>query len=372
MNITQITSGGGVDGASRHCMMLTRELARRGHQLTLVCRPGAWIGQQLQAEGIDVVFSDLRRWPVDELRRVAAVCRARGTNVIHTHMSRAHFFGVLLRRFSGLPCVATAHNRLLQLHWMLNDQVIACSESTRRFHRRFNLVGRQRIVTIHNFIDFERFANVPDTARREIRREFGLSDNGLLVGEIGNVCRRKGQIHLVRAMPTVLAQFPQTRLVFVGCDQNAKMLPYVTKVKQEARQLGVDGQIIWTGARQDIPEILSALDLFALPSLEEGHPLAVLEAMACQTPVVASAVGGLPEMACSGKAAVLVPPADAPSLATAILRLLGDPDLRRRLSTRAQDMVKRQFSPMSQVPQIEAVLRAAVAGRSFAVERRAA
>jgi glycosyltransferase involved in cell wall biosynthesis len=279
---------------------------------------------------------------------------------------------VLLRRFSGIPCVATAHNRLLQLHWMLNDQVIACSESTRRFHRRFNLVGRQRIVTIHNFIDFDRFAHVPDVARQEIRREFGLSEDALLVGEIGNICRRKGQIHLVRALPTVLAQLPQTRLLLVGCDQNAKMLPYIAKVKQEARRLGVERQVIWAGARQDIPEILAALDLFALPSLEEGHPLAVLEAMACQTPVVASAVGGLPEMTRSGETGVLVPPADPPSLAAAIVRLLGDPDLRCRLSTRAHEMVKRQFSPMSQLPQIEAVLRAAVARRNSNVQRRAA
>jgi glycosyltransferase involved in cell wall biosynthesis len=372
MNIMQITSGGGVDGASRHCMMLTRELAARGHQVTLVCRPGAWIGQQLRAEGIHVVFSDLRRWPVDELRRMAAVCQARRMDVIHTHMSRAHFFGVLLRRFSGIPCVATAHNRLLQLHWMLNDQVIACSESTRRFHRRFNLVGRHRIVTIHNFIDFDRFAQVPDAARRKIRREFGLREDARLVGEIGHLCRRKGQIHLVRALPPVLAQFPQTRLLLVGCDQNAKMLPYIAQVKQEARRLGVDDRIIWAGARQDIPEILAVLDLFVLPSLEEGHPLAVLEAMACRTPVVASAVGGLPEMTRSGETGVLVPPADPPALAAAMVRLLGDPDLRCRLSSRAQEMVRRQFSPMSQVPQVEAVLRAAAAQRRSSVDRRAA
>jgi glycosyltransferase involved in cell wall biosynthesis len=287
-------------------------------------------------------------------------------------MSRAHFFGVLLRRFSGVPCVATAHNRLLQLHWMLNDQVIACSESTRRFHRRFNLVGRQRIVTIHNFIDFDRFAHAKDTARQEIRREFGLGDDALVVGEIGHICRRKGQIHLIRALPTVLAQLPQTRLLLVGCDQNAKMLPYISKVKQEARRLGVDGQVIFAGSRQDIPEILAALDLFALPSLEEGHPLAVLEAMACRTPVVASAVGGLPEMTCSGKTGVLVPPGNSQALAAALLRLLGDGDLRRRLSTGAQEVVRRQFSPMSQVPQIEAVLRAAAARRNVAAARRAA
>jgi glycosyltransferase involved in cell wall biosynthesis len=94
--------------------------------------------------------------------------------------------------------------------------------------------------------------------------------------------------------------------------------------------------------------------------------------MACGTPVVASAVGGLPEMTRSGETGVLVPPADPSALAMAIVRLLGDPDLRQRLSSRAHAMVKRQFSPMSQVPQIEAVLRAAAAQRKPAVYRRAA
>ena len=107
---------------------LREELAARGHGVTLVCRPGAWIEHELRGGPVDVVLSDLHRWPTDELRRVAALVDARAIDVVHTHMSRAHFFGVLLRWFSDVPVVATAHNRRIQPHWMFNDGVIAVCE----------------------------------------------------------------------------------------------------------------------------------------------------------------------------------------------------------------------------------------------------
>ena len=141
--------------------MLSRELARRGNRVTLVCLPGAWIGDQAAGDGIEVVRSDLHRWPTDELRRIAAVVRQRQIDVIHTHTSRSNFFGILLRWFSGVPSVATAHSRHIQLHWMFNDRVIAVSEATRRYQRMYNFVRASRIETIHNFIDYRRLAAVP-------------------------------------------------------------------------------------------------------------------------------------------------------------------------------------------------------------------
>lgn len=156
MRIMQIVSGAGVNRAITHCLLLTRELARRGHRVTLVCRPGAWIARQLAVDPVDLIESDLRRWPLDELRRIAALARERRIEVVHTHMSRAHSFGVLLRWTSGLPCVATAQSRHVQLHWMFNDRVIAVSDTTRRFHGSYNLVRADRIVTISDFVDGDR------------------------------------------------------------------------------------------------------------------------------------------------------------------------------------------------------------------------
>jgi len=156
MRIMEIVSGAGVNRAVTHCLLLTRELARRGHGVTLVCRPGAWIARQVVVDPVDVIRSDLHRWPLDELRRIATLAQQRRIDVVHTHMSRAHSFGVLLRWASGLPCVATAQSRHVQLHWMFNDRVIAVSDTTRRFHRSYNLVRAHRIVTIPDFVDGDR------------------------------------------------------------------------------------------------------------------------------------------------------------------------------------------------------------------------
>jgi len=249
---------------------------------------------------------------------------------------------------------------------MFNDRVIANSEATRRYHRRFNLVGGKRIETIHCFVDYDRFATVAQSSRQAIRAEFGLSEDDLLVGQVGHVCARKGQLHLVRAMPSILAEFPQTRLVVVGCDQTAKYKKYTAKAKQEAKRLRVDRQVIWTGFRSDVPEILTALDVFVLASLEEAQGLAPLEAMIGELPVVATAVGGLPELVKPGETGILVPPADPPALAKAILQLLGDTQLRHRLGVNGHETVKRQFCAATQVPRIEAALVSAAEKRKAA------
>ena len=128
------------------------------------------IAEQARGGPVEVVLSDLRRWPPGENRRIAELVRRRRVDVIHTHMSRAHFFGVLLRWWSGVPCVATAHSRHFQLFCRFNDRVIAVSEPTRRYHQRWNRVSPNRMLTIPNFIEPQCLTAV----RSEDRRSLGV------------------------------------------------------------------------------------------------------------------------------------------------------------------------------------------------------
>ena len=360
MNIMEIVSGTRVNGAILHCLLLSRELAGRGNSVTLVCRPGAWIGDQVAGTRIEVIRSDLHRWPTDELRRIAAIVRGRKIDIIHTHTSRANFFGVLLRWFSGVPSVATAHSRHIQLHWMFNDRVIAVSEATRRYQQAHDFVRASRIETIYNFIDHGRLTAVLPEARLRIRESLAIAAEAPLLGIIGNVIPRKGLIYLVRALPQILAAVPDARLLVVGGEEQGK---YAALVRAAAEQGGVAGCIAWTGHRSNVHEILAALDLYVLPSLEESLPLSVLEAMAAGLPVVASTAGGIPECVVPGETGLLVPPGQSGPLARAIVELLVDPARRRQFGDAGRRRVEERFTTASQTPIIEAAFARVLRGR---------
>ena len=198
MNVLEIVSGIGVNGAIVHCWQVAHELTRLGHQVTLVCYPEAPVGDQLVRDKIDILRSDQHRWPMDELRRIAGYCREQQIDVVHTHTTRAHSFGALLRWLYGIPCVASAHNRSIQFHWMWHDRVIAVSEATRLYYRRFGLVRKQKIRTIHNFIDESCLAGVPADARTRLRNRLGLGEHVPLLAVVGNIIPRKGLIYLVQ------------------------------------------------------------------------------------------------------------------------------------------------------------------------------
>ncbi|MCA9152079.1 MAG: glycosyltransferase family 4 protein [Planctomycetales bacterium] len=358
MRIMEIISGTAVNGAVVNCLDICRALSRRGHDVTLVCRPGAWISEHAQDGNIRVIESSLDRWPLTELRRVAHVVRENDIQVIHTHMSRANFFGVLLRWLFGVPaCVATAHSRYIQLHWMFNDRVIAVSDATRRFHQRYNLVRGHRIDVIHNFINEQRFMNVPTDTRVAVRREFGLMCDQPTIGVIGDVIPRKGLIHLIRALPLLIEAVPDVRVLAVGCNET----DYAQQVQDEAAQLRVSDRVIWAGPRNDIERILAALDIYVLPSLEENMPLAILEAMAAGLPVVASEVGGIPECVAHQQTGLLVPPGEPESLASALIGLLTHLEQREQMGGAGQHRVRTNFSIESQIQQIEQTLERAAA-----------
>lgn len=353
MKIMEIVSGGDVNGAVVHCALVCRELARLGHEVTLVCKPHAWIAQRLADEPVRVLYSDLHRWPMDELGRIAAEARSTGVEVMHTHMSRAHAFGVLLRMRTAIPCVATAHNRYVQLHWMFNDFVIGTSDATTKFHRRYNFVRKSRSETIHNFIDEQAVARVPAGTRDRLRASFGVTEGDVLVGQIGDIIPRKGLLYLVRALPAILSQVANLKLVVVGDVKNSA--PYLSQIKTEARTLGVADAIHWAGHRRDIPDVLSALDVVALSSLEESLPLSILEAMASAKPVVATQVGGLPECIAAGRNGLLVRPGKPEALAEAIGTLAQDAALRRTMGACGRERIASEFSVAAITARIEQV-----------------
>jgi glycosyltransferase involved in cell wall biosynthesis len=360
MRIMEIISCTQINGAARHCVMLSRELSRRGHEVTLLCPPGAWIAGQLAADPVRVMFSDMRRFPPGELRRVAAEIRRRRIEVVHTHMSRANLFGVLLRWFAGVPSIATAHARHFQPHWMFNDLVIAVSDATRRYHRRVNLVPSGRILTVRNFVAENPAAEPATGVRRQVRAALGVPEETLLLGIVGSLFPPKGHVYLIRALPEVIAAVGDVRLAVVGSEIPLK---HVEMLREEARWLGVAEHILWLGSRNDVPQLMSALDVCVGASLKETLSQVALEAMAAGVAVVGTAVGGVPECVVAGETGLLVPPRDSGALARALIGLLGDPLRLRAFGAAGLRRAGEHFSAEKYLASFEAAVRQVTRGR---------
>lgn len=359
MRVMEMVSVRSLNGAVMHAFLVARELHKQGHEVTVLCRPNSWIAEQSLVMGCRVEYSDMHRIPTDELRRVAGVIRDRGIEVLHTHTSRANFFGVLLRWFAGVPCVATTNHAHFQLHYMFNDAVIAVSEATLRYQRRMNLVRRSRSSLIPNFIDETKFERQPRD-RAEIRRSLGVPESTFLIGVIGNIIERKGQHVIVEALAHVRKEH-NVSLALVGKPSRG----YTELVRARVEELGLQDAVYWLGQRSDIPDILGALDVMALPTFKEALPLSILEGMMCGLPVIASAVDGIPEMVIDGETGCLTQPGDVKSLANAISSLAGDQQRCKSYGATGHRRFYEHFSVESVMPRIERVLESTISSRTL-------
>ncbi len=365
MRILTIASGGRTsNGALLVAMQSAYGLAARGHQVTLLTPLGGFVDRTIDRNRVAVVNSSLDRWPLKELSRVRDWIGENEIGVVHTHASRSSAFGALLRLLYGVPVVATAHANKIQLHWCCNDHVIAVSDATRRFHMRYNLVSPRRITTVLNASDTSRFEPLNAAERQRVRESlFAQSPTPVpvdapLLGIVGNIIKRKGHIHAITAMSLITRRFPEARLVIIGRGIEAEVQP----LRQVAIDLGVADHLIWTGFRDDVPRLMAAMDLVLCPSLDEPFGLAAPESLACQTPVIATRVGGFVTTIQDGESGFLVPPRNPPALAEAVIQLLRNPELRSRFGLAGRKWVIDQMSPTSHFAQLESIYHRVIDG----------
>jgi glycosyltransferase involved in cell wall biosynthesis len=239
--------------------------------------------------------------------------------------------------------------REILMRWTsgMNDKIIAVSEAARKAEIESSNVPSDKVVTIYNGLDPSPFTLHSDETGQEFRKSFGIPDDALLLGAIGRLHPAKGFNDLITAMTLLKTETNSVRLLFVGEGE------LLNQLKLQVHNNNLSGTIKFTGLRNDIPEILSALDVLVSPSLWEGLPNVVLEAMASGKPVVATSVGGTPEAVVDGKTGLLVPPRNPEALATAILRLLGNSELRTRMGHAGRERVLNHFSIQRMVKRTE-------------------
>jgi glycosyltransferase involved in cell wall biosynthesis len=351
MRIAMMVSGGGVSGAIVHCLQLSKFLASRGHNILLLHRPGAWVARQPGLERIELFATSFSRKP-RELIRVAQRINTFRPDVGHTHSSSAHSYGAAARFFLTIPVVATAHAMHTQLHWALNNLVIATSPRAAAYHHRRNLVPSSRIETIPNFVDTQHFLPADSETRRAARSELGIPPSTFVVGSVGHLIARKRPADLVRAFAHVVRAREHCKLLLVG----GWVGDTPEKIRQVASRLGVHAHVVFAGGDTSVEKALAAMDIFALASGQESGPLAILEAMAVGLPVLATKVGMVPEFVLEGTTGHLADIGDTATLGRHMLGLLMDDGRRSALGRAGRARVEREFAIEVVAPRIEAAL----------------
>ena len=264
--------------------------------------------------------------------------RERDIDLVHIHSPLAASVArVALPRTT--PIVYTEHNMWERYHpatrWanMLtyprNGHAIAVSDHVRSSVRYPPGMRFRRMPPIETIYHGPEPIDTATPAQDGVRAEFGIPDDAPIVGTVANFKGHKGYPHLIAAAKRVRAMVPNVRFMCIGVG------PYLEERMADVRTLGLRDTVIFTGFREDVQRLVSAFDVFALASLQEGLSIALIEAMTVGKPVVVTNVGGLPEVVTNGAQGFVVPPSDPGALAEGIVRILRDPDLRAKFGSAA-------------------------------------
>jgi glycosyltransferase involved in cell wall biosynthesis len=344
-------------GAERVVADLARVLDRTRFRPMVCCLNfKGRLAEELEAEGIPVFALDKKpKLDPGVLFKLVALMRREKVDVVHTHLWTSSFWGRLAASIAGVPVVVvTEHNLDLwrraphflsdRLLGRWTDAWIFVSREVDAFYRA-RLPGRgSDFHTVHNGVDLASLGQAAGAAAR-VKQAMGLPAGTRVVGVVGRLEARKGHRFFLEAMKTVLAEEPDTIGVVIGEGKERAALA----LQHEA--LGLQDGVRLVGYWASVAEALSVIDVFVLPSLMEGHPIALLEAMAAGKAVVATSVGGNGEAVADGVTGLLVPPADPAALAEATLALLRDPARAARMGEAGRAAVRERFS-------LEAAVRA--------------
>lgn len=284
----------------------------------------------IEQRGIGVFYAGTgksRTLNLPSILHLARYLKANNVTILHCHHHKATICGVLAATLAGTPVVFSHVHGLNRTRTLLRRltnrvclkhvaRIIAVSDAARRDVLATNpFLDDDQVVTIRNSTDFERYADVSITGA-QARKLLDISEDALVFGTVGRLAPTKGQMHLIEAFAEVKKAIPNARLVIVGTGQLKEEL------EKRAAGLSVADSVIFTGYRSDVPQILRAFDCFVLPSIAEGMPGALLEAMSASLPCIASAVGGIPEVLTDslGLLGLLVKPRDTIGLKEAMLR----------------------------------------------------
>ncbi len=289
-------------------------------------------------------------------------------DIIHAHGARVNLWGSVASILTGVPIIATEHSIDL---WRGNTNLLNLLD---RFSARVNKcrigvsqavcemlfkqgLPSKKIICIENGIDIERF-NIPIDISAK-KKELGIPHNVKVIGTIGRFVEQKGHKYLLEAAKLIVNNILDIRFLIVGDG------PLMQSLKNQVIQLGIEDKVIFTGQREDVPALLSVMDIFVLPSITEGLPLVLLEAMAAKKPIIASAVSGIPYVIEDEKNGLLVPPCKPDVIAEKIIYLFQNPARKKLFIDKAKKDVIEKYNARDMISQYRSLYEQVLERKKF-------
>ncbi len=345
-------------GSEKHVIRLAAGLRERGHdaEIASLFREG-YLLEEIQREGIPFTCLKTEGWRPATSLRIFRWLRRTQPGILHTYLFGFHFFAGLPARVAKVPLILSSRrdveygqrkrDQLIERAGnFFVDRVVCCAKAAERWAlEKEKGISPEKLITLYNGIDHGRFQ--PQTVSSEVRRKLGIPGEAPVIGTVGNLSYKKGLPYLMLAVRRILEVLPSAWFLFVGAG------PLEKNMKEKAKQIPLGRQIVFTGARSDVPDLMNAMDVFVLASLFEGLPNVLLEAMSLAKPVVATEVGGIPELIEPGIDGILIPPRDPQALAKAAVSLIENPSDAQTMGRRGQEKIRKDFTIGRMIDQYE-------------------
>jgi glycosyltransferase involved in cell wall biosynthesis len=349
LRVMYVVGNSVIGGAENHVITLVAALRKLEFPVAVVCpRPGPLV-DALKALGVRAHLIDMvRPAPDDEyevslpaMGELAALMRRWRPDVVHSHLYPAFVHGSLAGQLSSVPAlVTTAHTLIVRAGdaWLTKltaTRIIAVSQAAKMLLVEGGVAPRA-IHVIYNGIE-PRYFDDETASAAGVRARLGIPEDAPVIGTIARLSAEKGHRELLHIAHGVLQRKPEARFLIVGTG------PLADELETQAAKLGIKDRVLFTGARRDVTTLNHLIDVFLLPSREEALPLAMLEAMAAARPIVASNVGGVPEVVVDGDTGMLFGPDDRQRFTDAVVNLIERPELARQYGERGRKRVAARF-----------------------------
>ena len=371
-NILYIIDNLEFGGGERVFLQIINRLCRDNYKVTVACMSEGIFMERIKGSDASIIPVDMsNKFNFKVILQLVNLMKERNIDIVHSQGARADFFARLSAKLAGVPIVVSTVPMPVEgfdvnpikkfIYIALNrfserfvDRFMVVSDALREMMIENHKIESQRVVKIYNGIEIDEYRidyneEVVVHGKSRLREEIGFKNDVPVIGVIGRLVWQKGFDYFIDTIPDLLKKFKGARFLIVGEGELEEEL------KRKGKRLELEDKLFFTGFRSDIKDVLASIDIFVMPSLLEGLPMILLEAMAMGKPIVATDIDGINEVLEDGKTGLLVPPKDTKALMDSIIDLLVHSDKAHQMGINARMVVEERFGVDIMVKKVEEV-----------------